>query len=191
MVLKNASLVDYALDDIIRVDYYRFKLLKTLGKLVEEEYRLSNYGLASQYAVIYLKLYKRVIRDYVGDYRLNTKNEAPVETDNSMKEFKYLSPKYLDRVLNTYINCRQFLVSGAVKNIVSEINQYLPYEENWEVFTSFQQIYEADGKWGDSNYKVQLVNRYHRFGNKLLNQYSNLNQMKTRNQYSKLLNIDC
>lgn len=187
---KNASLVDFALEDIIRVDYYRFKLLKTLSKLVDEEYRLENYGLSHQYALTYLKLYKRVVRDYAGDIRLNTKtnNSKIVQTDNDMKSIKYISPKYLDRVINTMMDCRKYLVNLSSKKIIDEINQYLPHHEQWEVFTKFIDIYHADNNtWGESNLKIELVEKYNKYTNKLLCQYQLLKQMKTFNNYQKFL----
>ena len=186
-MITNASLIDYSLDDIIKVDYYRLKTLKTLEKLVQEEYRLQNYGLSSKYALTFLKLYKRLIRDYQGDKHLRSDYIEPQETDNTMKELKYLSAKYLDRVINTYMNCRSHLVGKQALNLIYQINEYLPFPEQWDAYTNYDQIYEADSKWGDSNYRQTLTKRYIRFSQKLLKQYEYLEQFKTKNQYEKFL----
>ena len=108
---SNGSLINYSLDDIIKADNYRFKLLKNLRKLVLEEYRLQNYGPASQYAITYLKLYKRVARDNKGSMYLTTDYKPdPATDDGSMKIYKYLNPRYLDEVISKYMDCHSTFI---------------------------------------------------------------------------------
>lgn len=187
---ESHHLINYALDDIIKIDYYRLKVLKNLGKLVQEEYRLENYELANHHALTYLKVYKRIVREYKGSPYLDTSKKINKCDEYKMKEVRYLSPKYLDRVLNTYMNCRKFLVGKLAFNIIEDINTCLPYNEQWEVFTSYDQIYEADGQYGNSNYRQKLLKRQHKFVNKLIKQYTYLKQVKSANLYSKILDLE-
>lgn len=179
-------LVNYSLKDIIKLDRYRFKILKNLGKLMNEEFRLGNYKLSNDYCIMYLKLYKRVVSDYKGSRELNSSTSVK-EDGNNMKEVKYLSPKYLDRVINTYTDCRKFLVGKLVYNLVEDINRSLPRKEQWEVFTSYSHIYETDGKYGDSNYRQELLTRQNKLVDKLVKQYQYLEQIKSAKLYSKIL----
>ena len=187
---ESFHLINYALADIIKIDYYRLKVLKNLGKLVQEEYRLQNYELANHHAIAYLKVYKRIVREYKGSAYLDTSKTIKKTDEYKMKEVKYLSPKYLDRVLHTYMNCRKFLVGNLVFNIVQDINESLPEHEQWEVFTSYDQIYEADGEYGNSNYRQQLLRRQHKLVDKLIDQYNYLQQIKSGKLYSKILKLE-
>ena len=185
---ESFRLVNYSLKDIIKLDKYRLKLLKNLGKLVKEQYRLSNYKLANDYSIMYLKLYKRLAAEYKGTIYLD--GSSPVrDVDKHMKEKKYLNPKYLDRVLNTYMNCRQFIVGNGVYKMVETINTSLPVHEQWEVFTTYSQIYQADGRYHYSNYCQKLYRRHFRAVSRLIKQYNYLEQDKSSRLYSKIFTL--
>jgi hypothetical protein len=185
---ESFRLVNYTLKDIIKLDKYRLKILKNLGKLVKEQYRLQNLKLANDYSIMYLKLYKRLATEYKGSIYLD--GSSPVkDVDKQMKEKKYLNPKYMDRVLNIYMNCRQFLVGNGVYKMVQTINTSLPIHEQWEVFTSYNQIYEADGRYNYSNYCQKLYRRHFCAVSRLIKQYNYLEQDKSARLYSKLFTL--
>jgi len=183
------KLVNYSLNDIIRVDKYRLRILKHLGKMVLEEYDLNNYQICVNYAFLYLKLYRRVVREYSNTTYIDTREKDDIQPHN-MKEVKYVSPKYLDRVISAYMECRKFLVGPAVHKLVQEkINPYLPRHEKWATFTTFHDMMVVDGV-NESEYQSKLKRRYTRCVNKLLNQLEYLDQFQKRRQYSDLLQLN-
>jgi hypothetical protein len=185
---ESFRLVNYSLKDIIKLDKYRLKILKNLGKLVKEEYRLNNFKLANDYCIMYLKLYKRLAAEYNGTIYVDSKKTGKdIDIDTLGK--KYLSPKYLDRIMNIYMNCRQFLVGKGTYSIVQNINKSLPVHEQWEVFTSYIDIFKADGRYNYSNYLQKLVKRHFRAVNRLVKQYNYLEQDRSAQSYNKLLNL--
>lgn len=181
---ESFRLVNYPLKDIIKLDKYRLKILKNLGKLVKEQYRLNNFKLANDYCLMYLKLYKRLAAEYKGTIYVDSK-KTDIDKDKLGK--KYLNPKYLDRVLDTYMNCRQFLVGNGAYKLVQSINTSLPLHEQWEVFTSYNQIFEFDGRYSYSNYCQKLYKRHFRAVNRLIHQYNYLEQDKSAKLYRNIL----
>jgi len=177
------------LKDIIKLDKYRLKILKNLGKLVKEQYRLNNFELANKFCIMYLRLYKRIAVEYKGSIYLDSKKiDSDIDKDRIGK--KYLNPKYLDRVLEIYMDCRQFLVGNSVYNIVQSINDYLPIHEQWQVFTRYSQIYEVDGVYNYSNYCHKLSKRHFRAVSRLIKQYNYLEQDKSAKLYRKIFILE-
>ena len=185
---ESFRLVNYSLKDIIKLDKYRLKLLKNLGKLVKEQYRLNNFKLANDYCIMYLKLYKRIASEYKSSIYLDS-NKTDKDIDKDKLGKKYLNPKYFDRVLDTYMNCRQFLVGNGVYKIVQSVNTYLPVHEQWEVFTSYNQIFEFDGRYSYSNYCQKLYKRHFRAVSRLIKQYNYLEQDKSAKLYMNILTL--
>jgi hypothetical protein len=183
---ESFRLVNYPLKDIIKLDKYRLKILKNLGKLVKEQYRLNNFKLANDYCLMYLKLYKRLAAEYKGTIYVDSK-KTDIDIDKDRIGKKYLNPKYLDRVLDTYMNCRQFLVGNGAYKLVQSINTSLPLHEQWEVFTSYNQIFEFDGRYSYSNYCQKLYKRHFRAVNRLIHQYNYLEQDKSAKLYRNIL----
>jgi hypothetical protein len=183
---EQTGLVNFSLREILKVDKYRLKVLKNLKKLVEEEYVLQNYELSNNYALQYLKLYKRLAKEFVGSTYLDTlvKDDKQV---HGMSETKYLSPKYLDRVVSTYMECRKFLVGPLAHKLITDINLVLPRHEQWQTFTDYRQIFETDGKYADSTDRQKLVQRLAKYTDKLLEQYEYLGQYKSVRVYHKIL----
>ncbi len=186
---ESLRLVNYSLKDIIRVDKYRLLLLKHLGKMVLEEYDLANYQICVRYAFLYLKLYRRILREYSNTTYIDTREKDDIQPHN-MKEVKYISPKYLDRVISAYMECRKFLVGQNMHQMIQEkINPFLPRHEQWKTFTSFQEMIDFDGIT-ESSYQQKLKKRYLKCVQKLINQYEHLEQFSKRNQYYSLLQLD-
>jgi len=177
------------LHNIIRLDKYRLLLLKNLGKMVLEEYDLKNYQICVRYAFIYLKLYRRLVREYSNTTYVDTREKDDIQPHN-MKEVKYVSPKYLDRVISAYMECRKFLVGQNMHQMIQEkINPFLPRHEQWKTFTSYQEMLEFDGI-AESEYQQKLKKRYLKYTRKLIQQYERLEQFTKRNQYYILLQLD-
>jgi hypothetical protein len=183
---EQMGLVNFSLRDILKTDKYRLKLLKNLKKLVEEEYVLQNYELSNKYAIQYLKLYKRLAKEFVGSTYLDTHVKDDTQA-HGMSETKYLSPKYLDRVISTYMECRKFLVGPLAHKLITDINTVLPSHEQWETFTDYRQIFETDGKYANSDHRQKLVHRLVKYTDKLLDQYEYLRQYKSVRVYYKIL----
>jgi hypothetical protein len=186
---ESMKLVNYSLDEIIRVDKYRLLILKHLGKMVLEEYDLKNYQICVRYAFLYLKLYRRVVREYSNTTYVDTREKDDIQGHN-MKEVKYVSPKYLDRVISAYMECRKFLVGPNVHKLIQEkINPFLPRHEKWATFTTFHDMMLVDGV-NESEYQTKLKHRYNKCVNKLLDQLEYLEQFQKRRQYWDLLQLE-
>jgi hypothetical protein len=183
---EQMGLVNFSLRDILKTDRYRLKVLKNLEKLVEEEYVLQNYELSNKYALQYLKMYKRLAKEFVGSTYLDTRVNDDKQA-HGMSETKYLSPKYLDRVVSTYMECRKFLVGPLAHKLITDINTVLPGHEQWKTFTDYIQMVEYDGKYADSTQKQKLVHRLAKYTDKLLEQYEYLRQYKKVRVYHKIL----
>ena len=183
---EQMGLANFSLHDILKADKYRLKALKNLEKLVEEEYVLQNYELSNKYALQYLKLYKRLAKEFVGSTYLDTRVKDDKQA-HGMSETKYLSPKYLDRVVSTYMECRKFLVGPLAHKLITDINTVLPRHEQWQTFTEYKQIFETDGKYADSTHRQKLVRRLAKYTDKLLDQYEYLRQYKSVRVYHKIL----
>jgi len=157
--------------------------------MVLEEYDLKNYQICVRYAFIYLKLYRRLVREYSNTTYVDTREKDDIQPHN-MKEVKYVSPKYLDRVISAYMECRKFLVGQNMHQMIQEkINPFLPRHEQWKTFTSYQEMLEFDGI-AESEYQQKLKKRYLKYTRKLIQQYERLEQFTKRNQYYILLQLD-
>jgi hypothetical protein len=186
MPTESKQLINYSLKDIIKVDKYRLLLLKNLGKLVLEEYDLQNYEACVQTALTYLKLYRRMVPEYSNTTYVDTDVDDDIQPHN-MKEVKYISPKYLDRVISAYMECRKYLVGPAVQKLIQEkINPFLPRHEQWETFTSFHDMALVDGI-NESEYQLLLKARYNKYAMKLIEHLEYLQQFKKAQNYERLL----
>jgi len=125
-------------------------------------------------------------KEYVGSTYLDTRVKDDKQA-HGMSETKYLSPKYLDRVISTCMECRKFLVGPLVHKLITDINTVLPHHEQWQTFTNYSQMFEADGKYTDSVHKQKLNQRCAKYTNKLLEQLEYLNQYKSVHVYHKIL----
>ena len=186
---ESLRLINYSLNDILRIDKYRLRILKHLGKMVLEEYDIKNYRNCVRYAIIYLKLYRRMVCEYRNTTYVNTREKQDIQEHN-MKEVKYVSPKYLDRVISAYMECRKFLVGPIVHKLIQEkINPFLPWHEKWATFTTFHEMMQVDGV-NESEYQLKLKHRYNKCFNKLMDQLEYLEQFQKRKQYWDLLQLE-
>jgi uncharacterized protein YnzC (UPF0291/DUF896 family) len=180
------SLVNFSLNDILKIDKYRFCLLKNLGKLVLEEYDLQNYESCVKTALVYLKLYRRLVREFSNTTLVDTRVEDDIQPHN-MKDVKYMSPKYLDRVISAYMECRKYLVSPTVHKLIQEqINPFLPRHEQWETFMSYKSMTDVDGIH-ESEYQLSLKSRCNKYATKLVEHLKYLQKFKKATIYEQLL----
>jgi len=62
----------------------------------------------------------------------------------------------------------------------------LPRHEQWETFTSFQEMTRVDGI-NESDYQLVLKARYHKYATKLVEHLEYLQQFKKAQTYERLL----